>query len=383
MTTPKPPSIVFTYDAPPSPPARRSQDRIFVVGVQGSGASAKAGDSVTIDNSTDLDAVLGADGSLRLCIGDILGQVQATIGIVIPAQSTPGKPTAAEVNAALEASRALTQPPTVIYPVALTAGTDADASLRNSTLASTVAAKAKSLAIEFDDTIAILEPPGAAGHTSANAADAVANANTWGALNRGVRGLCVFNGPRMATGFRGAGGAFIGAALSRTVRNGLAWGLADAPVNVGQLQYDLTSSPSPTVTTQISSLVGNFFSVLHTRPGGAVIVGETMSGYSDVRRLWSVQRVVDHAEYLMRGAVAAHMGEATTIPTLREIAAIMQAAGRVLVQQEPKELNGVTVTVDESLNDPAARLAQTAFFDVIYDLIIPLSQVRVNVTLTT
>ena len=382
MTTPQPPGIVFTHNAPSPPPARRGDDVVFAAGLLGTGATAGPGDTVTITSVADL-AALGSDGPLRLCLGDLLDQQLVTVVVQAVTATTAGKPSGAEVSAALEVARAMSSPPTVMMAPALTAGSDADASLANSSAASAVAAKLKSLAAEFDDTIAILDPPGSAGHSAANAAAAVALANTWAGNNRGQRAMCVFNGPRMSSGWRPACGAWLGAALARSTRQGRAWGLADTPVNAGQLQYDLTSSRSPTATTQISSLVGNYISVLHQAPGGAVIVGETMGGYTDVRRLWSVQRVVDHADLIMRGAVREHMGGATTVPTLREVAGIMQRAGRQLVQQTPKELNDVTVTVDEALNDPAARLAQTAYFDVTYQTIIPLSQVRVNVTLTT
>ncbi len=377
MTTiPRVPGIDFSITAPAPAPVHHLDDTVYLVGLAGTGGSAAVGDLVgPFGSEADAAAALGTGSALRAAVHAIYQQASPTIYCAISAATAPGKPSAAEVVAALGMARALPVTPTVLGAPGLCSGTDADASSLTSLTASGVVAGGRALAGEFDSVFVADGPDGSA--------ITATDIGTWADANVGAGAMMVANAVRVGGAYVSAAGYWIGAALAVTAEYGRARGLADAPVaSAAAVRLALTSSPRPSVTTQVSTLVGKYVSVLHRGPGGVMLIGETIGGVTDLRRLWSVSRVVAHAERVMRGAARAYMGASTRPVTLGVISQVMQTAGRTLVTADPPELDDLVVRPDVARNTPAARAAQQGFFIADLGLIVPLNRISVGLALS-
>ena len=371
MTTPQPPSITFTIRAASSPPQYSVNDVVYMAGLLGSGAVG-SGVSDPITSFDAIDDFAGDDGVLRDAARAVLSQASPTL-VLSEVAAAGGNPTIAEVQTALTAMRQATIAPTVLAAPGLTAGSAANARSGVETGANGVATALKTLAAEFE-AVAVGD---AATHATTKAT-ALVNAGLWAGNNSDGNLMSVFN----QIDDNPASGYWIGGALRRAGEFGRQRGINHAPVLAGTVtEWDLSYSPRAGVATDVSSLVGNFVSALLRRRGTLEIVGDQLRGVGDIRKFWSVKRVIAYLLQILHTEALNWISVGGTPGNHLRIANALERAGRVQVTNG--ELSDLTVRPDDELNDSASAAAGAAYFKADVLTIVPISQITVNIELFT
>lgn len=426
MTTPQPPTISVSILARPSVAPYHADDVVFMVGGPGAGATlapnTPSGAIRSLASATDL---IGSGTVLARAVEAILDQVDTEIilsltpsrlsalsaaitdaDVTVPVDdgslyatddvviiegeqllvtgvagndltTTRGYnntvaaaheidavvdavPRNADVVAALNSVRSAAKRPTILYPPGRTAGLTGVL-----TTANMVATRLEALAEELE-----CKAVADAAH------DTVARAITWAGNNTHENVMGVFNNADMNP----PGAYWIGAALAISGEFGRAHGIEHARVRgVTQLAHALSHSPRASVATDVSNLVGAYLSVLLQRQGIIEIVGDTFRGVADVRKVWSVARVVDHLLGVLEIAGEPYIGLGGTAGGRQRIANALERAGRTLV--ENGELSDFTLAPHPTKNTQAVTDAGQAIFLGELATISPIKRILIELSL--
>lgn len=321
-------------------------DLVAMVGPVGTGTGA-AGTLVTGDALDDfIPGAVDAASETGLAISQILNQQSVNI-VWSP---TVASPTATQVATAMDLIGTHPTPPTIVMLVGNLGDSAANRTkLQDFCADTTRLARGVINAVQTGNSLA--------------ARTTAAVTGTGGGLPD--RLWAVFNKP---TG-NYASGAFVGAVLRQAAQRGRQWGIQMAQVTgAGVLQDMITLG-----TTQLTTLDDAGISTLITAQGSTRIAGGyfNYSPATHPMRDWSVARVVDHVEHLLRRTWLTQL-VGTTI-SLPAMASIMRSAVAPLIGNEIQAISILGTAVDG-----ASRT-----FDINLTVLTPAGNIIVNITLVT
>ena len=187
-----------------------------------------------------------------------------------------------------------------------------------------------------------------------------------GAAGLGNRVMMVFGKPAAATSW--STGAWLGAALRTASQRGRQWGIQMIPVTGAGTLQDMMSLG----TSQLETLDDAGISSLIIAEGATRIAGGFFSyAAGDPQRDWSVARVVDHAEHILRRTWLTRLvGSTASLPVM---ATVLEDGLRQLIGNEITAV-GIVGTGSEG----ASRT-----FDVSLSVPTPAGNIVINLTLVT
>ena len=322
-------------------------DVVGIVGPVGASGSAAAGTLVSGDDISDfIPSQIVATGETALAISQILNQQPVDI-VWSP---TVASPTVAQVATAMDLLGNYRNAPTIVMLV----GDLGDQAANRTKLQSFC-----------EDTTRLARGVINAVQTGNNLAARAAAAVTGTGGGLPNRLMAIYNKP--AANY--ANGAWIGAALRLTAQRGRQWGIQMAPVTgAGILQDQITLA-----TTELETLDNAGISTLITAQGATRIAGGffNYTPTTHPMRDWSVARVVDHVEHLLRATWLTQLvGTTLSLPAM---ASVLTDAVRPLIGSEIRSVSitGVSIT-------GASRT-----FDVNLTVLTPAGNIIVNITLVT
>ena len=322
-------------------------DVVGIVGPIGASGTAAAGTLVVGNEVGDfIPGPVVATAETALAISQILNQ-QAVQVVWSP---TVASPTVTQVATAMDLLGTYSVPPTIV----MLAGD----------LGSTAANRTKLQGFCADPTRLARGVINAV-QTGSNLAARTTAAVTGTGGGLPDRLMAIFNKP--AANY--ASGAWVGATLRLAAQRGRQWGIQMAPVSgAGVLQDQITLG-----TTQLETLDNAGISTLITSQGAIRIAGGYFNYSPDTHpmRDWSVARVVDHVEHLLRRTWLTQL-VGTTI-SLPAMASIMTDAIRPLIGGEIQ-----TITITGTGVDGASRT-----FDISLTVLTPAGNITVSITLVT
>ena len=343
------PTITVNVRPPqPAPPAPFTVDDVVgVVGELGTGASATAGTLIVGDSVADF-STLGTGDTLT-AITQLLAQVE----VEVVASPVVTSATNTQVEAAIDLLGTHDEPITLVMLTGALGGTGATANANVDHLSDWVSEPGRlARAIVNAD------------NTGTTQAARVAAAIAWAPNNVGERVMGVFNGPD--GGY--SQGAWLGGALLVAAQRGRGWGIQMAPVTgAGTLENNLTLG-----ATDLTNLDNADLSSLITLNGVTRIAGGSFaySNASEPQRDWSVARVVDHVEHIIRNEWITRGMVGSTDPH-SILAGQLQTALGIIVGTE---LVSATVA-------PAGGVGANRIFDVTAEIRTPAGSITVNITL--
>ena len=177
--------------------------------------------------------------------------------------------------------------------------------------------------------------------------------------------MAVFNKP---TG-NYANGAWLGAALDTAARRGRQWGIQMVPVTGAGVLQDRISLG----TTQLTTLDAAGISTLITAEGQTRIAGGffNYTPATNPLRDWSVARVVDHVEHLLRRTWLTQLvGTTLSLPAMSSV-----------LEGALSDLVGTEITAVSITGTGAEGASRT--FNVDLTVLTPVGDITVNITLVT
>ena len=322
-------------------------DVVGIVGPVGSSGSGAAGTLVVGDAVGDfIPGAVDAASETGLFISQMLNQVE------VPTVWSPtvASPTATQVATAMDLLSTHSAPTTV---VALVGNLGDQAS--NRTKLQSFCADSTRLARGVINAV----------QTGSNLAARTTAAVTGTGGGLPDRLMAIFNKPSANY----ANGAWLGATLRTAALRGRQWGIQMVPVTgAGALQDSISLG-----TPQLTTLDDAGISTMITAQGATRIAGGyfNYSPATNPLRDWSVARVVDHAEHLLRTAWLTRL-VGTTI-SLPSMASVLEETLQPLVGNEITAVGVAGTTVSG-----ASRT-----FDIALSVITPAGNIIVNITLVT
>lgn len=395
-TTPVFPGTTFSYYSDAAVPRPRSGDTIFAVVPLASTATASAGDTLDtasgLADGADLLAKVGTTPS-SLSLADLLDSVDDRV-IVRVLDTTPTNAEAVAALGVLGADGSLPTP-TVIMAPGLTAGgstggdraDDGKDGGESSVFGAMKALAQATGAVAMGD--AALEATAADAGQRANHAAAITAAKAWWANNHGRQAMCCAGPGWDGTNIIPPSGTVAGALLSRSAQRGRAYGVHYAPVSHGaERYYGFSVGRGPTDSSDARSLLEGYITVALQSPGrGRYTLGHRLgasgdygsTGDSPFLSIWSVQRVVQHAEEIATEAGRDLLGSDSGPVGSRGLAAVIQEALQPLVTGAQPELRHALVEVEAG--EPTQHLEGGANLFLALGIINPLVTIRTAVRL--
>ena len=343
------PTITVNVRPPaPAPPQPFTVDDVVgVVGELGTGATATAGTLLVGDSVADF-STLGAGDTLD-AITQLLNQVEVEV-VVSPVATSA---TNTQVEAGIDLLATHNQPITLVMLTGDLAGTGATANANVDHLSDWVSEPGRLARAVVN-----------ADNTGTTQTARVAAAIAWAPNNVSERVMGVFNGPDGGYSL----GAWLGGALRVAAERGRQWGIQMATVTgAGTLENNLTLG-----ATDLTNLDNVNLSSLITLNGVTRIAGGSFNYASatEPQRDWSVARVVDHVEHIIRNEwLTRGMVGSTDAPSI--LAGQLQTAVGILVGSE---LVSVLVTA-------GASVGANRVFDVEMEIRTPAGSITANITL--
>ena len=322
-------------------------DVVGIVGPVGSSGSGAAGTLVTGDALSDfVPGGIDAASEGGLFLSQLLNQVE----VETVWSPTVASPTATQVATAMDLLATHSSPASIVALVGNLGDTAANRTkLQDFCADSTRLARGIINAVQTGNSLA--------------ARTTAAVTGTGGGLPN--RLMAIFNKPTANY----ANGAWLGGVLNIAARRGRQHGIQMATVTgAGVLQDSISLG-----TTQLATLDAAGISTLITAEGATRIAGGFFNYTPDTNPLrdWSVARVVDHVEHLLRRTWLVQLVGSTL--DLVVMASILRNAVAPLLNSE---LRSVSIT-----GVSASGASRT--FNVDLDVITPAGDVTVNITLVT
>ena len=322
-------------------------DVVGIVGPVGTTGTAAAGTLVTGTAADDfIPGAADAASESALAISQLLNQQPVPV-VWSPTAATP---TATQVATAMDLLATYQDPISVVLLV----GNLGDSAANRTKLQSFCADGARLAR-------GVINAVQTGNNLAARATAAVTG--TGGGLPERV--MAVFNKP---TG-NYANGAWLGAALRTARQRGRQWGIQMVPVTGAGVLQDSISLGTP----QLQTLDDAGISTLITAQGATRIAGGyfNYSPATNPLRDWSIARVVDHVEHLLRRTwITQLVGTTLTLPAM---STVLEAALSDLVGTE---IQSISITGTGS--DGASRT-----FDVNMRVLTPAGSIIINITLVT
>ena len=327
-------------------PSPTIDDVVGVVGVLGTSATATAGTLLVGDSIGDF-STLGAGDTLD-AITQMLNQVEVDV-VCSPVATTA---TNTQVEAAIDLLATHGRPITMVLLTGVLGGTGATQSPNIEHLKEFVGAPGRlaRAVVNADNT-----------GTTQMARETAAKA--WAPANLGERVWGVFNGPD--GGY--SSGAMLGAALRVAAQRGRGWGIQMGRVTgAGVLENNLALGSDALTQLDATGLCSLITFNGETRiAGGSFNYTDT----TDPRRDWSVARVVDHAEHVLRNVWLNNLVGSTA--SLSVMANTLESGLRLLIG---RELSTASVS-------PVSAEGGSRTFAINMGVRTPAGDITVNITL--
>ena len=346
------PGITINIQTPQEAALPEIDDVVGIIGPVGTGGSATAGNLVSGNTLATFAAVVGTDGFVL----EALTQLFANVTVDVVYSPTVASPSTTQVATAIDLLDNYEDTVTLLLLPGNLGGTGATANVN--------VAKAQSWAANPERVgRAIVNAPRAGATVALRRAAAV----TWAAANTPDRVMAVFGG-------EGAGeyvqGAWLGAALRIAADNGRQWGVQLGRVRgLGALQDTMSLA-----SADLALLDGANISSVVTINGVHRIAGGSFDYASadDPQRDWSVARVVDHAQRIVRQRWE-QGGMIGSTASSSSLAAELEAALSPLIING--ELTSASVT-------PVSAVGANRTFDIPLGVQTPAGSLTVNLRLT-
>ena len=339
------PSITVTVAPSPVTAVSPLRDEVVgIVGPTGTGSSAAVGTLESGDQLSDFPSGDVGTGETYNAISQLLGQVE----VETVWSPTVAAPSEAQFATAVDLLATYRNPVSMVLPIGALGYAAA-----NLTKLQTFCADGTHLARAVVN----------ANQTGGNLADRAAAAVT-SAAGLGNRIWMIYN--KRANSY--LNGAYMGAVLALAATRGRGWGIQMAPVaGAGVLQDHLNLG-----ATALTALDDAGISSLITAEGATRIAGGFFNyPAGDPQRDWSVARVIDHVEHIIRRTWLRALVGSTL--SLAEESSVLQASVDPLVGSEVVDVSVTGISVNGA----------NRTFGVVVELVTPAGNINVELTIET